>query len=58
MENGILVEKKTRDPELAQTPGNSAAAQQTANSSPSKKPTPKKWLPHNITEYFFFNDQG
>ena len=67
MENGILVEKKLNlDHQNTQTTDDSSAAasgtnSSSKNSSPAgkrKKGMRRQWHPHNIAEYFFFNDNG
>ena len=66
MENGILVEKKLNMEQPQTTDDSSAAASGNNSSSKNSSPAGKRkkggmrrqWHPHNIAEYFFFNDNG
>lgn len=66
MENGILVEKKLNmDKDSTQASSSdqasSASASKNASSPAGKKQAAaarRKWHPHNIAEYLFFNDTG
>ena len=61
MENGILVEKKMNLEAQSEqdNPTQASAAASSKNSSPDKKRAKRKaFIPHNVAEYFFFNDNG
>lgn len=61
MENGILVEKKINmDKEAATQASEPSQGPASKNSSPAGKraAAKRRWQPHNIAEYFFFNDNG
>jgi len=57
MENGILVEKKAKQEIEAEKEGDAASGKK-ASPSKSSRVRKNKWIPHNIAEYFFFNDNG
>ena len=61
MENGILVEKKLNmDKDSTQASDQASAAGSSKNASPAGKKAAarRRWHPHNIAEYMFFNDSG
>ena len=61
MENGILVEKKlnmNKDTEASSDAASSASKNNSPNGKKQAAAARRKWHPHNIAEYLFFNDQG
>jgi hypothetical protein len=61
MENGILVEKKINMDKDSTQGTEQTSGSASKNSSPAGKraaAAQRRWQPHNIAEYFFFNDNG
>lgn len=56
MENGILVEKKIKPVEETPVVDDPTDPTVVTKAAPAKKR--RIWQPHNIAEYFFFNQTG